>query len=172
MTGGAVVWFTGLPASGKSTLAVHLAARLREARRPAVILDGDDVRDALVPRPGHDEASRDGVYRSLAGLGAMFARQGVIAIVAATAHRRVWRDHARTLVPRFVEVHVATSLAECRRRDPKGLYANAANLPTLPGVGVAYEAPLRPEVVAAAGDDAGVLDAVLALLEVGGVAIA
>jgi adenylylsulfate kinase len=172
MTGGAVVWFTGLPASGKSTLAAHLAARLREARCAAVVLDGDDVRDALVPRPGHDDAGRDGLYRSLAGLAALIAHQGAIAIVAATAHRRAWREHARALAPRFVEVHVATPLAECRRRDPKHLYAAAANLPTLPGIGVPYEPPLHPAVVAPAGDDDAVLDAVLALLEIGGVATA
>lgn len=165
MTAGAVVWLTGLPASGKSTLAGQLAARLREARRPAVILDGDEVREALVPRPAHDDAGRDAMYRTLAGLAALVARQGVIAIVAATAHRQAWRALARSLAPRFVEVHVATPLAECKRRDPKGLYA--APPPGLPGVGVAYEVPVHPEVVAPAGDDAGAIAAILAQLDLG-----
>ncbi len=169
MTDGAVVWFTGLPASGKSTLAVRLASRLRDERCPAVVLDGDAVREVLSPRPGHDDAGREALYGSLAGLAALIARQGTVAIVAATAHRRAWREHARTLAPRFVEVHVATALAECQRRDPKLLYA--ANLPALPGVGVPYEAPDRPEVVAPHGDDPRVVDAVLAALAERGVAI-
>jgi len=158
----AVVWLTGLPASGKSTLAVSLAAHLGAVRQPAVILDGDDVREVLVPRPGHDEAGRDAMYRTLAGLAALIARQGVIAIVAATAHRRAWREFARSLAPRFVEVHVATPLAECRRRDPKGLYAAAPR--DLPGAGVAYEAPTAAEVIAPTGDNAAAIDAILAAL--------
>jgi adenylylsulfate kinase len=162
VTTGAVVWLTGLPASGKSTLARHLAACLGAAQQPAVILDGDDVREVLVPRPGHDEAGRDAMYRTLAGLAALIARQGVIAIVAATAHRRAWRELARSLAPRFIEVHVATPLAECRRRDPKGLYAAAPA--ELPGAGVAYEAPAAPEVIAPTGDNAAAIDAILAAI--------
>lgn len=167
MNGGAVVWLTGLPASGKSTLAERIAAHLREVRVPSVVLDGDDVRDVLVPHPGHDEADRDAFYQTLGGLAALLARRGLVVVVAATAHRRAWRDHARHRAPRFVEVHVATPLDECRRRDPKGLYARAASLPDLPGVGVAYEAPLHPDVVAARGDDAASASAVLALLGIG-----
>jgi adenylylsulfate kinase len=168
MSAGAVVWLTGLPASGKSTLANRLDARLREARVPAVVLDGDEVREVLVPRPGHDDDGRDRYYRTLAGLAALLSRRGLVAIVAATAHRRVWRDLARARAPRFVEVHVATPLDECRRRDPKGLYAHADRLAALPGAGVPYEPPEHPDVVAPAGDDARAADAVLALLGVGG----
>lgn len=166
MTDGAVVWLTGLPAAGKSTLAAHLAERLRAAGRAAVILDGDHVRAALVPHPGHDEASRDAFYRTLGGLAALIAGQGVIALVPATAHRRVWRDAARSAAPRFVEVYVATPLAECERRDPKHLYADPAARAALPGTGVPYEEPLAPDVVAAGGGDRGAADAVLALLGV------
>jgi adenylylsulfate kinase len=159
-----VVWLTGLPASGKSTLAERLAARLREARVPSVVLDGDEVRDVLVPRPGHDDAGRDAFYQTLGGLAALLAHRGLVAIVAATAHRRAWRDRARARATDFVEVHVATPLEECQRRDPKGLYARAEALPELPGVGVPYEAPLYPEVIAARGDEARAADAVLARL--------
>jgi adenylylsulfate kinase len=170
MTAGAVVWLTGLPGAGKTTLAARIALRLREERVAAAVLDSDDVRAALVPPPGHDEVGRDAFYRSLAGLAVMLARQGLIVLVPATAHRRVWREHARELAPRFVEVHVDTPVDECRRRDPKGLYARAPELPDLPGVGVAYEAPERADVVAAGGGDARTVDAVLALLGIGGVA--
>jgi len=167
MSKGAVVWMTGLPASGKTTLAERLAARLREARVPSVVLDGDEVRDVLVPHPGHDPADRDAFYQTLGGLAALLARRGLVAIVAATAHRRVWRDHARHRASRFVEVHVATPLDECKRRDPKGLYERADGLPDLPGVGVPYEPPLHPEVIAARGDEARAADAVLGLLGIG-----
>jgi adenylylsulfate kinase len=166
VSGGAVVWLTGLPASGKSTLAERIVADLREARVASVVLDGDELRDALVPAPGHDEAGRDAFYRTLAGLAALLAKRGLVVVVAATAHRRVWRDDARERAPRFVEVHVATPLDECRRRDPKGLYARAAALPDLPGVGVPYEPPHHPEVVARSGDEAAAAFAVLALLGV------
>lgn len=161
---GAVVWFTGLPASGKSTLAARLVARLRDQAQPTVLLDGDELREVIVPRPGHDEAGRDDFYRTLAGLAALIAHQGLVVIVAATAHRRVWRELARSLAPRFIEVHVATPLAECERRDPKGLYAQRDHLPGLPGVGVPYEASAQPDVVAPVGDDPRTIDAVLARL--------
>lgn len=164
MSAGVVVWLTGLPASGKSTLAARIAARLRGERRAVVVLDGDEVRDALVPRPGHDEVARDGFYRSLAGLAALLARQELVVLVPATAHRRAWRALARALAPRFIEVHVATPLDECRRRDPKGLFARAAALPELPGVGVEYEAPEPADVVAAGGGDGRTVDTVLALI--------
>jgi adenylylsulfate kinase len=123
-----------------------------------------------VPRPGHDEVARDDFYRTLAGLAGVLARQGLIVLVPATAHRRAWRALARTQAPRFVEVYVDTAIDECRRRDPKGLYARAIGLPALPGVGVAYEAPEHADVVAPGGGDAATADAVLALLGVGGVA--
>jgi adenylylsulfate kinase len=162
---GAIVWFTGLPASGKTTLADRLFRRLRDDRQSAVILDGDEVRELTVPEPGHDEAGRDGFYRTLAGMAALIARQGTIAIVSATAHLRTWRVHARSLVPRFIEVHVSTPIEDCIRRDPKGLYASG--VPELPGVGVEYEAPLYPELIAPRGDDPYVIEAALALLALG-----
>jgi adenylylsulfate kinase len=162
---GAVVWLTGLPASGKSTLAGHLAARLRDARTPVVVLDGDEVRAALVPSPGYDEASRDAFYRTLANLAALVAREGLVVLVPATAHRRRWRELARSLAPRFVEVHVATPLEECRRRDPRGVYTRG-DTTEVPGVGVAYEAPDAPDVTAPAGDESTAADRVLAVLGV------
>jgi adenylylsulfate kinase len=168
MSAGAVVWFTGLPAAGKSTLAARLAARLVEAGVPTATLDSDQVREALVPSPGHDGVARDGFYRTLAGLAALLARQGLVTLVAATAHRRVWRDVARAMAPRFVEVFVDTPLAECQRRDPKGLYAAASALPHLPGVHLPYEPPAAPDVVARPGHEAAALDELATLLGVGG----
>jgi adenylylsulfate kinase len=159
---GAVVWLTGPPASGKSTLAVHLAERLRARGAAPLILDGDEVRDALVPPHGYDDDGRDAFYRTLGNLACLVAHQGAIAIVAATAHRRRWRDRVRGVAPRYLEVHVATPIDECRRRDPKGLYA--AGAAALPGADLPYEPPLAPEVVAPLGDDDAAIDALIAHL--------
>jgi len=157
----AVVWITGLPSSGKSTL----AARLRQRLASAVVLDGDEVRAAL-DMHGYDPAARDAFYRALASLAALIARQGVVAIVPATAPSREQRRRARELAPRFVEVFVDTPLAECTRRDVKGLYAAAARgaVSTLPGGGAAYEPPSAPEVVAHGGEDERALARILDLL--------
>lgn len=89
-----------------------------------------------------------------------------MAIVAATAHRQRWRDLARACAPRFVEVHVATAIDECRRRDPKGLFRRTDAASLLPGVGVPYEPPLAPEVMSPHGDDPLGADAVPAHLRV------
>jgi adenylylsulfate kinase len=161
--GGAVVWLTGLPSSGKSTLAARLSAELRAERLPSAVLDGDEVRAALVPAMGYTGAARDAFYATLANLAALLARQGTIAIVAATANRRAWRERARSLCPRFVEVYLEVPLDECRRRDAKGLYARAAqgSAHGVPGADTAYEAPLAPEVVARGGEDADALQRIL-----------
>jgi len=165
---GAVVWITGLPAAGKSTLAMGIAAKLRAAGTTPVILDGDEVRAAIVPRHGYDPDGRDAFYRTLAELAALIARQGAIVLVPATAHARRWRDHAREVAPRFVEVYVATPLDECRRHDPKRLYARhgaAASPGALPGAGVDYEPPRHPEVIATGGSDGAAVAAVIARLQ-------
>ncbi|HSN90369.1 MAG TPA: adenylyl-sulfate kinase [Anaeromyxobacteraceae bacterium] len=163
---GAVVWLTGLPASGKTALARRLRDRLEAAGRAPVLLDGDEVRAALVPAPGHDEAGRAAFYETLARLAALLARQGRIALVAATAHRRAFRERARALAPRFVEVFVDVPEETCAARDPKGLWARAraGSAPQLPGAGPAYERPERPEVVASGGEDERAVEETLARL--------
>ncbi len=152
---GVVVWFTGPPSSGKSTCAVRVAAELD---RP-VLLDGDAVRAALRPALGFTEEERDAFYETLARLAALLAQQGFVVLVAATAHRRFFRQRARALAPRFLEVFVDTPLETCRRRDAKGLYARSAT--GLPGGDVTYERPVAPEVVV--GPDDGPELIVLAL---------
>jgi adenylylsulfate kinase len=152
-----IVWFTGLPASGKSTLARRVQAQLTRTGRGSVLLDGDELRDILGVHSYAPE-DRDRFYRALGALAAMLAYQGIIVLVAATAPRREDRDHARTAVAgegRLIEVWVKTPLTECEARDPKGLYARArrGDATELPGVGVAYEPPLSPEVSADGGFD-------------------
>ena len=151
MAHGVVAWFTGLPASGKSTLARAVRARL--ADRP-ILLDSDELRDVLGTH-GYTPAERDAQYRVLGRLAAMLAAQGHDVLVAATAPRRAHRDAVRASVPRFAEVYVATPLAACEARDPKQLYARArvGDAPDLPGVGADYQPPHSPEVTARDGRD-------------------
>jgi adenylylsulfate kinase len=163
---GAVVWLTGLPASGKTTLARRIADALREEKTPCCLLDGDAVRAAMRPPPGYDPQARDDFYATLGRLAAMLAEQELIVLVPATAHLRRHRDHARAAARRFLEVHVATPLEECARRDDKGLYAAArgGEIAAMPGVGVAYEPPEHPDVVASGADDATVAQIVRTIL--------
>ena len=120
MTSSAVVWFTGLPSSGKTTLAAQLQERLRELRVPCCMLDGDELRDALIPRPGYDESSRVDFYATLANLAALLERQGLIVVVAATAHRRDYREHARRAARRFIEVWVDVPRQQRALRSSRG----------------------------------------------------
>jgi adenylylsulfate kinase len=142
---GILVWFTGLPSSGKTTLANRVAGALAAAGRAHCVLDGDAVRAAMVPSPGYDPASRADFYATLARLAALLAGQGLIVLVPATAHRRVFREKARALAPRFVEVFVSTGIDVAM-----GLYhaSRAGGLAGLPGAEVEYEAPEAPDVVA------------------------
>jgi adenylylsulfate kinase-like enzyme len=148
VSAGAVVWFTGLPSSGKSTLA--RATRRALGPLPCVVLDGDEVRASLTPAPGYDDASRADFYETLARLAATLAKQGLVVLVAATAHLRRFRDRARALSPRFYEVFVDTPPEVCRQRDTKGLYA--AGTPHLPGADAAFEAPTAPALVVRPSD--------------------
>jgi adenylylsulfate kinase len=171
---GAVAWVTGLPASGKSTFARRLRDRLRAAGVAAAVLDGDAVRSALVPAPGYDPAGRAAFYETLGNLAVALAGEGLVAIVAATAHRRAFRDRVRARLssgagpgevgPRFVEVLVDVPPDVCAARDPKGLWARAraGEAPELPGGAIAYERPLAPEVVARGGEDDAALEAAAA----------
>lgn len=152
---GVVVWVTGRPAAGKSTLAGAVRERLAAMDRPACVLDSDAVRAALVPAPGYDEPARLAFYTTLGRLAAYLAAQGLIVLVPATASRRGFRDRARAIAPAFLEVYVSASSEECARRDVKGLYAGAraGQVRGLPGVDAAYEEPDVPDIVAAGGQD-------------------
>jgi adenylylsulfate kinase len=156
-----VVWITGLPSSGKSTLAARLQRRLANA----IVLDGDEVRDVLGMH-AYDSRGRYAFYRALSGLSALIARQGVVAIVPATAPSREHRAVARELAPRFLEVFVDTPLDECERRDSKGLYAAARRgaVTALPGGAVEYERPSSPDVIAQGGEDDLAIARILDLL--------
>ncbi len=145
---GFAVWITGLPASGKSTLAAALAAALAESGIDAAVLESDALRKVFTPRPRYDEEEREVFYASLAHVGRLLTAHGVPVIFDATANRRAFRDRARRVIPKFLEVHVACPLAVCVARDPKGIYARSGRgeAANVPGIQADYEAPLHPEV--------------------------
>jgi len=143
------VWLTGLPASGKSTVARALAAELDGKGIRAAVLESDAVRREITPNARYGEAEREAFYATLAYLARVLVLHGVHVIVDATANRRAYRDRAREAIPRFLEVHVRCPLAVCQARDPKGIYRRGAEgtAQDVPGVSAPYEPPLLPEVV-------------------------
>ena len=145
---GFVLWLTGLPASGKTTLAYALRQKLAANGVPAVVLDSDELRRILTPQPSYDAAERDWFYGVLGQLAGLLAKDGVNVLVAATANRRRYRDQARQQLTRFAEVYVRCDLATCQQRDPKGIYAQAQSgtAVSVPGVGSSYEPPTEPEI--------------------------
>lgn len=146
---GFALWITGLPASGKSTLAGALARALSARGTPPAVLESDLLRRVLTPRPRYDEEERAFFYGAMVYIGRLLTEHGVSVIFDATANRRAYRDRARKEIPRFLEIYVDTPLAVCVARDPKGIYRKAQEgaAVAVPGVQAVYEPPLRPEVV-------------------------
>jgi bifunctional enzyme CysN/CysC len=145
-----VLWFTGLPASGKSTIANLVERRLAALGRHTMLLDGDNVRHGLSRDLGFSEAERVENIRRVAEVANLFADAGLIVICAFISPYRNDRALARHVVGsgRFLEVFVDTPLDECRRRDPKGHYAKAAagQLANFTGIDAPYEAPLAADL--------------------------
>jgi adenylyl-sulfate kinase len=149
---GATVWLTGLPASGKSTIAAAVEAQLLAAGRAAYVLDGDNLRHGLNGDLGFSAEDRAENVRRTAEVAALLADAGVVCLAALVSPYAADRAAARAAHDRrelpFLEVHVATTLEECERRDPKGLYARAraGELPGLTGVDAPYEPPEHPDL--------------------------
>lgn len=176
---GATLWLTGLPASGKSTIAAAVEARLVRAGRPAYRLDGDNLRHGVCGDLGFSAGDRDENVRRAGEVAHLFADSGAIAIVSVVSPYAASRRAARILHESdglaFVEVFVNTPLEECQRRDPKGLYARAAagTLTGMTGIDAPYEQPLAPELeLTAAFDVATAADAVLEALATAAVSAA
>ena len=149
---GATIWFTGLPASGKSTVAVAVERALVESGRVAYLLDGDNLRHGLSDDLGFSPGDRAENIRRVGHLTRLLADAGVVALASLVSPLKSDREIARALnaaakLP-FIEVYVATSLAECEKRDPKGLYARArtGELSGLTGVDAPYEPPDNPDL--------------------------
>ena len=142
------IWITGLPASGKSTIARALKPQLEAAGLTVEVLESDEVRRELTPEATYSQAERDLFYRALAVMGAKLVTHGVTVIFDATASRRAYRDFARSLIPRFIEVAVECPLDACMQRDFKGTYKRGqrGESTTVPGLQEPYEAPLHPDL--------------------------
>jgi bifunctional enzyme CysN/CysC len=156
---GATVWFTGLPASGKSTIGRAVEQRLVAAGRPAYLLDGDNLRHGLNGDLGFDGAARAENVRRTAHVARLLAECGAVALVSLVSPYAADRELAAALHAaedlHFIEVFVGTPLERCQQRDPKGLYARAraGELPGLTGVGAPYEVPAQPDVVLGACEE-------------------
>jgi adenylylsulfate kinase len=148
---GFVVWFTGLSASGKTTVANIVEPELEHRGLIVDHLDGDIVRTHLSKGLGYSKEDRDANIARIGWVAARLARAGAAVVVSAISPYAEARRLARSLVEQhapFVEVYVATPLEECARRDPKGLYAKAfaGEIDDFTGVSAPYEAPIDPEL--------------------------
>ncbi|HKO05349.1 MAG TPA: adenylyl-sulfate kinase [Candidatus Acidoferrales bacterium] len=147
---GFTLWFTGLPCSGKSTLAVMVAGELKRRGRGAEILDGDEVRKHLTKGLGFSREDRDENIRRIGYVCRLLSRNGAVAIAAAISPYRAVRDEVRAghESGRFIEVFVNAPLEVCIERDVKGMYkkALAGEIKQFTGVDDPYEAPLAPEL--------------------------
>jgi len=154
---GWAVWVTGLPGSGKSTLAYALKKKLKALGLKVYVLSIDGLRRTATPRPSYSEEEREIVYGALAYTAYALTVNGVNVIIDATGNRRRFREKARKLIKRFLEVYVKCPLELCVERErsrvtlrgaPKGIYEKAkrGESRTVPGMGAVYEEPLNPEV--------------------------
>jgi len=169
---GFTIWLTGLPCSGKSTIARKLARRLLARGRRVEVLDGDLIRQSLSYGLGFSREDRDRNILRVAFVANLLARNDVVVIVAVVSPYRAARDEARRTLRRFFEVHVDCPLNECERRDVKGMYkrARAGELRGFTGVDDPYEAPLAAELTVSTSSqpsDESAADVEAALVEAG-----
>jgi adenylylsulfate kinase len=149
---GCTVWLTGLSASGKTTIACTLEQVLIDQGHNSYRLDGDNVRQGLNKNLGFSAEDREENIRRIGEVSRLFADAGLICISAFISPYRKDRDEARRLHEeaglRFIEVHVATPLAVCEQRDPRGLYkrARAGELKGFTGIDDPYEEPPKPDI--------------------------
>jgi adenylylsulfate kinase len=149
------IWITGLPGSGKSAVARAAIADLAARGDRVLHLEMDQVRKSLTPVPTYDDQEREVVYRALVVIARVLTGTGLPVLIDATAHRRAWRDLARAMIVPFAEVQLVCPLAVARERErtraaghhPRAIYARAGRSgATVPGVDVAYEPALAPEL--------------------------
>ena len=148
---GAVVWITGLPSSGKSSLAHEVERRLFELGCNSYVLDGDNIRHRLNKDLGFSPEDRTENIRRISEVANLLTEAGVIVLTAFISPYQEDRDQARALNDpgSFFQVFCKCSIEECERRDPKGLYLRArkGELPEFTGVSAPYEEPRNPEIV-------------------------
>ncbi len=154
---GAVVWFTGLSASGKSTVAREVELALVENGINAYVLDGDNIRHGLNSNLGFSPDDRKENIRRIGEVAKLFSESNVVVLTAFISPYRADRDLARKLLPAgtFFEIFCDAGLDVCEQRDPKGLYkkARAGEIPEFTGISAPYEAPERAELTLKTGKE-------------------
>lgn len=148
---GAVIWFTGLSASGKSTVAREVELALVENGKNSYVLDGDNIRHGLNKNLGFSPDDRKENIRRIGEVAKLFCESNIVTLTAFISPYKEDRNLARSLVPagQFFEIFCDASVEECEARDPKGLYkkARAGQIPEFTGISAPYEAPEKPELV-------------------------
>lgn len=148
---GTALWITGLPGSGKSTV----ADALKEIFPDFVVLRMDELRKIVTPNPSYSDLERDIIYRSLVFLALKLTQLGHSVIIDATGHRRQWRQLARELIPQFIEIYLLCPQDICVSRErqrqttrgaPKDIYKKGEAGWPVPGINITYEKPLTPEI--------------------------
>jgi len=149
MKQGFVVWLTGLPGAGKTTIARQLEIQLRKLDWPVEVLDGDEIRQNLSKGLGFSREDRETHLKRVTYVAKLLSRNGVAVIAAFISPYRSIRDHARKETTNFMEVFVKCSIEACSKRDPKGLYKKASMgaIKDLTGPQDLYEEPLTPDLV-------------------------
>jgi adenylylsulfate kinase len=145
---GGVVWVTGLPASGKTTLASRIHAKLLESGVAVLWLDSDALRAQIMPNVGYSDEERDTFYNALIYIASEAMRGGVLVLISATGSKADYRTRLSQRTDYYVELYLECSQDERQSRDPKGLYAQAKSgeVEQLPGVGVPFEEPSNPDL--------------------------
>jgi adenylylsulfate kinase len=153
---GVLIWLTGLPSSGKSTIAFTVEHALVERGHLSYVLDGDNIRHGLNKNLGFSADDRAENIRRIGEVGKLFADAGLITLTSFVSPYRKDRDGVRALMAEgeFLEVFIDTPLELCEERDPKGLYkkARAGQIPNFTGISDPYEPPERPELVIKTAD--------------------
>ncbi|MFD2614165.1 adenylyl-sulfate kinase [Paenibacillus gansuensis] len=148
---GGVVWFTGLPGSGKTTLANEVEKEMIQCGIRCVVIDGDCLRKGLNKDLGFSEAHRIENLRRAAEVALMFVEAGFLVLAAFISPSESGRMTVRQCFHRedYTELYIKCSLTECKQRDPKGMYrlAEAGELPNFTGISAPYEPPVQPDFV-------------------------
>jgi adenylylsulfate kinase len=149
---GIALWITGLPGSGKSTLSDAVKKSFPEF----IILRMDEFRKVVTPKPTYSDIERDIVYRSIAYLAKIMTEQGHNVIIDATGNLKKWRQLARRLIPKFLEIYLKCPIEICMKREkkrigthkaPRGIYKKGTRGWPVPGLTVPYEEPENPELI-------------------------
>jgi adenylylsulfate kinase len=148
---GIALWITGLPGSGKSTV----SDAVKQKHSDFVILRMDELRKVATPAPTYSQTERDILYRCLVFMAKTLTELGHDVIIDATGNMRKWRELARKLIPRYVEVYLKCSVAVCMEREkrrfdthaaPEDIYEKGKKGWPVPGMAAPYEEPLNPEL--------------------------